>query len=46
MKKGKFDVCVTTYDALNIVPELIKYKWYLITFDEAHKLKNSEALVS
>jgi SWI/SNF-related matrix-associated actin-dependent regulator of chromatin subfamily A member 5 len=45
MQSGKFDVCVTTYDALNIVPELKKYKWYLIVFDEAHKLKNSESKI-
>jgi SWI/SNF-related matrix-associated actin-dependent regulator of chromatin subfamily A member 5 len=46
MKPGHFDVCVTTYDAVNIVPELRKpiYKWYLVTFDEAHKLKNSESI--
>jgi SWI/SNF-related matrix-associated actin-dependent regulator of chromatin subfamily A member 5 len=43
MKAGTFDVCVTTYNALNIIPELKKFKWYLITFDEAHKLKNSDS---
>ncbi len=36
---------MTTYDALNLVPELKNYKWYLIVFDEAHKLKNSEAKI-
>lgn len=46
MQKGKFNVCVTTYDALNLVPELKKYNWYLIVFDEAHKLKNSESKIA
>lgn len=46
MKAGTFDVCLTTYDALNIVPELKKYKWFLITFDEAHKLKNSDSKIA
>lgn len=44
MKKGDFDVCVTTYDAIKIVPELRKYHWYLIVFDEAHKLKNIDSV--
>lgn len=45
MVKGKFNVCVTTYDALKIVGKrLHKYPWYLIAFDEAHKLKNSESI--
>ena len=44
MKKGEFDVCVTTYEALRFVPELAKkYAWYYIVFDEAHKLKNCES---
>lgn len=40
MVKGKFDVCVTTYTALLMVPELKKYNWHYVIFDEAHKLKN------
>lgn len=46
MGPGQFDVCVTTYDAIQYVPELKKnsFNWYLITFDEAHKLKNSESI--
>ena len=47
MQKGMFDVCVTTYEALHYVPELRKqneYDWYLLVFDEAHKLKNSESM--
>ena len=44
MQLGQFDVCVTTYQAIMSCPELRKYPWYLVTFDEAHKLKNSEAI--
>ena len=46
MRPGTFDVCVTTYDALKIVSDLRKphYKWYLVTFDEAHKLKNTNSI--
>jgi len=44
MYRGDFDVCVTTYEALRYVPEVItKFKWYYLVFDEAHKLKNSES---
>lgn len=43
MKNG-FDVCITTYDALNIIPELRKVPWHYVIFDEAHKLKNSESV--
>ena len=45
-KPGNMDVCITTYDALLRVPELrTKFKWYLIIFDEAHKLKNTESIM-
>ena len=45
-KPGNMDVCVTTYDALLRVPELrSKFSWYLIVFDEAHKLKNTESIM-
>ena len=44
---GKFDVCVTTYEAVNIVlSSLKKFKWHYVVFDEAHKLKNSESIIS
>ena len=36
-------MCVTTYSALLIIPELKKYNWHYVIFDEAHKLKNSES---
>ena len=46
LKPGNMDVCVTTYDALLRVPELrTKLKWFLIVFDEAHKLKNTESIM-
>ena len=46
MRPGQFDVCVTTYEAIQYVPELRRkaFNWYLVTFDEAHKLKNSESI--
>lgn len=45
MQPGKFDICVTTYDAINICPEIRRYNWNYAVFDEAHKLKNSESQV-
>lgn len=42
---GKFNVCVTTYEAVNkLTSTLKKYQWRYVVFDEAHKLKNSESL--
>lgn len=47
MKPGYFDVCVTTYDALRICStDLKKYNFHYIIFDEAHKLKNSDSMIS
>ena len=47
MQKDKFDVCVTTYEAINICNSaLCKIKWHYQIYDEAHKLKNSEGKVS
>lgn len=44
---GKFDVCVTTYDALQIcLSDLKKFKWNYLIVDEAHKLKNKDSKVS
>ena len=44
MRRPGMNVCVTTYDALHRCPELrTRFKWYLIVFDEAHKLKNTES---
>lgn len=47
MKDGKFNVCITTYEAINIITnDLSKYSWQYLIFDEAHKLKNSESKIS
>ena len=47
MKPGKFDVVVTTYEALRIcLDSLKKINFYMAFFDEAHKLKNAEAMVA
>ena len=38
---------MTTYEAIQYVPEIRSerlFNWYLVTFDEAHKLKNSESI--
>lgn len=43
---GKFDVCVTTYEAVRGVQQLRKFKWHYVIFDEAHKLKNAESQVT
>lgn len=41
---GKFNVCVTTYEAVNnLTSTLKKFDWHYIVFDEAHKLKNHES---
>jgi SWI/SNF-related matrix-associated actin-dependent regulator of chromatin subfamily A member 5 len=47
MKPGYFDIVITTYDALRICSaDLKKHKFHYIIFDEAHKLKNSDSLIS
>ncbi|CDW76777.1 chromatin-remodelling complex atpase iswi2 [Stylonychia lemnae] len=47
MQKDQFDVCVTTYEAVNICnSDLRKINWHYQIYDEAHKLKNSEGVVS
>jgi len=44
-KKGSFDICLTTYDALRHAPGIITKRWNYIVFDEAHKLKNADTNV-
>ena len=47
MQPGYFDVCVTTYEAIyKCKAALQKHKFYLLVFDEAHKLKNSDSKIS
>jgi SWI/SNF-related matrix-associated actin-dependent regulator of chromatin subfamily A member 5 len=44
---GKFDVCLTTYEAINICfSALKKFKWQYFIVDEAHKLKNKDSKIS
>lgn len=44
---GKFDVCVTSYEAVNICQQqLRKFRWSYIVVDEAHRLKNELSLFS
>ena len=47
MAYGKFDVCVTTYEALKICSaDLEKINFHVVIFDEAHKLKNDQSVVA
>jgi SWI/SNF-related matrix-associated actin-dependent regulator of chromatin subfamily A member 5 len=47
MVEGKFDICLTTYEAINICfSSLKKYKWNYFIVDEAHKLKNKDSKIS
>lgn len=44
LRPGTFNVCVTTYEAVNICKSYImKVNWHYFIMDEAHKLKNSES---
>lgn len=44
---GKFDVCVTSYEGINIcLPKLKKFNWRYIIIDEAHRLKNEMSVLS
>lgn len=47
MIPGKFDICVTSYEGINIcLPKLKKFKWRYIIIDEAHRLKNEMSVLS
>lgn len=44
---GKFDICVTSYEGINIcISKLKKFKWRYIIIDEAHRLKNEASVLS
>jgi SWI/SNF-related matrix-associated actin-dependent regulator of chromatin subfamily A member 5 len=47
MQDGKFDICLTTYEAITICfSSLKKFKWQYFVVDEAHKLKNKDSKIS
>lgn len=37
---GKFDVCVTTYEAVRMCHRLVEFNWTYLIIDEAQKIKN------
>jgi SWI/SNF-related matrix-associated actin-dependent regulator of chromatin subfamily A member 5 len=44
---GKFDVCITTYEGINICTSTLKkFNWQYLVIDEAHKLKNKDSMIS
>jgi SWI/SNF-related matrix-associated actin-dependent regulator of chromatin subfamily A member 5 len=45
--KDKFDVCITSYEAVNLsIAKLKKFNWKYIIIDEAHRIKNEDSLLS
>lgn len=45
--KHKFEVVITSYEGVNIcITKLKKIKWELLIIDEAHRIKNENALLS
>lgn len=45
--KHKFEVVITSYEGINIcISKLRKVKWELLIIDEAHRIKNENALLS
>ena len=45
--KGKFDICVASYEAINIcIQQLKKFDWSYLIVDEAHRLKNELSCLS
>ena len=44
MQEGNYDVCVTTYEAIQICEtQLARKEFHAVFFDEAHKLKNDQS---
>ena len=47
ISKHKFEVVITSYEGVNIcINKLKKIKWELLIIDEAHRIKNENALLS
>lgn len=47
LQPGRFDVCLTSYEGVNIcLNDLRRFTFKYIVVDEAHKIKNEEAMVS
>ncbi len=47
MKTGKFDVILTSYEGVNIcLASLRRHNFRYVIIDEAHKMKNEEAMIS
>jgi len=45
--KHKFEVLITSYEGVNIcINKLKKIKWECLIIDEAHRIKNENALLS
>ena len=45
--KHKFEIVITSYEGVNIcINKLKKIKWELLIIDEAHRIKNENALLS
>ena len=47
LTKHKFEVVITSYEGVNIcISTLKKIKWECLIIDEAHRIKNENALLS
>jgi SWI/SNF-related matrix-associated actin-dependent regulator of chromatin subfamily A member 5 len=47
LQPNKFDVCLTSYEGVNIcLKHLKRFNYRYIIIDEAHKIKNEEAIIS
>ena len=47
LKARDWDVCVTTYETcVREKTQLLKVEWEYIIVDEAHRLKNEQAIIS
>ena len=47
LQPGKFDVCLTSYEGVNIcLKDIKRFTFKYIIVDEAHKIKNEDAMIS